>query len=403
MEVSSMKLGLMIPDFPGQTHVAMWRVGQAMRELGVDVQFLSTHRAAAEARCHDFLIEEATRTHYIYPPNPVAVLVAMMGSPFGVWRSLQYIARLRESNLSNKVRCLLFLLCAADLKSYCQRHDIQHVFIHSCADAAHIGAMNFLLGGATYSLRLGGDLQVYGRDHDSKMSHAAFIAAAAEPTRQQVLDQVGIPAQQVYSVWLGVDTQRFVPPPNREFEVGKLRLITVARLNFVKGHSYAIEAIRSLLDKGLDIHYTLVGSGPYEAKLRQLINQLGLSDCVSLVGAQGESNVIKALQGSDVFVLPSINKGEASPVAALEAMSCGLPAVCSIIGGTPDIVTDGVNGFLVEQKDAKALAERLYQLAQDIDLRKRMSQSARERAVESFDCRISAQRILDAIKTHAGI
>jgi glycosyltransferase involved in cell wall biosynthesis len=200
-----------------------------------------------------------------------------------------------------------------------------------------------------------------------------------------------------------VDTQRFVPPPNREFEVGKLRLITVARLNVGKGHRYAIAAIRRLLDQGLDIHYTLVGSGAYESELHQLIDKLGLGEKVVLIGAQGESKVIESLQSSDVFVLPSTSKGEASPVAALEAMSCGLPAVCSIIGGTPDIVTDGVNGFLVEQKDEKALAERLYQLAQDIDLRKRMSQSARERAVESFDCRVSAQRILDAIKTHSGI
>ncbi|MFP4104057.1 MAG: hypothetical protein ACLFWZ_26285, partial [Coleofasciculus sp.] len=106
MEASSIKLGLMIPEFPGQTHIAMWRVGQAMRELGVEVQFLSTRRAAAEARCHNFLIEEATRTHYIYPPNSIGVLITMINSPLGFWRSLKYIARLRESNLSNKVRCL---------------------------------------------------------------------------------------------------------------------------------------------------------------------------------------------------------------------------------------------------------------------------------------------------------
>ncbi|MFP4009236.1 MAG: glycosyltransferase [Spirulinaceae cyanobacterium] len=102
-------------------------------------------------------------------------------------------------------------------------------------------------------------------------------------------------------------------------------------------------------------------------------------------------------------MLPSINKGEASPVAALEAMSCGLPAVCTIIGGTPNIVSDGVNGYLVPQKDAKSLAEGLYNLAQDVELRQKMSQAARDRAIESFDCRLSAQRVLEAIKTHTDV
>lgn len=398
-----MKMGLMIPDFPGQTHVAMWRVGQAMRELGIEVQFISTQKAQAQAQCHDFLIKEAAQTHYVYPPNPMAVILTLIRSPGGVWRCLQYIAGLKESGLKDKLRCFLFVLCAADLAYYCQNQKIQHIFIHSCANAAHIGAMNFLLSGVTYSLRLGGDLEVYGSDHSSKMGQAAFVAAAAEPTRQQVLDEVGLPPEQVYSVWLGVDTQRFVPPSERELTSGKIRLVTVARLNPAKGHYYAIAAVKQLRDRGIDVHYTLIGSGPSEAEIQQQIDDLNLSDCVHLIGAQGESKVIETLQASDVFVLPSINKGEASPVAALEAMSCGLPAVCTIIGGTPDIVTDGVDGYLVPQKDANALAENIAKLAQDIDLRPKMSQAARDRAVKSFDCRISGQRVLDAIHTHTDL
>lgn len=398
-----MKMGLMIPEFPGQTHVAMWRVGQAMRELGTDVQFFSTQRAAVEGQCHDFLIKEATQTHYVYPPNFIAVLIALIRSPLGVWRCLQYIASLQESTFKDKLRCLFLVLCAADMAHYCQSQNIQHIFIHSCANGAHIGAMNFLLSGVTYSLRLGGDLEVYGSDHSSKMKNAAFVAAAAEPTRQQVLDEVGLPPEKVYSVWLGVDTKRFVPPAEREFTSGKIRLVTVARLNPAKGHIFAIEAVKQLRDRGIDVHYTLIGSGPIEAEIRQQIDELGLSDCIHLMGAQGESKVIETLQQSDVFVLSSINKGEASPVAALEAMSCGLPALCTIIGGTPNIVTDGVNGYLVPQKDADAIAEKLYNLAQDGALRQKMSQAARDRAVEAFDCRVSAQRILDAIKSHAAI
>jgi glycosyltransferase involved in cell wall biosynthesis len=399
----ALKLGLMVPEFPGQTHVALWRVGQAMREMGVKVQWLSTRRNSSEAECHDFLTEEAAQAHYVYPPSIAAALQAMLRSLSGVLRSIRYVATLPESDLKGKLRCLLMLPCAADLKIYCQRQGIGHIFAHSCADMAHTVAMCRLLGGPTYSLRLGGDLKVYGRDHRAKMRDAAFIAAAAQATGQQVIDEVGIAAERVYGIWFGVDTQRFLPAQNRVYEPDQLRILTVARLNRTKGHCHALAAVKQLLDQGIDVHYTLIGSGPFEPDLRQMAADLDLSERVTFTGAQGEFKVIQALQSHDVFVLPSVGLGEASPVAVLEAMSCGLPAVCSIIGGTPDIVTDGVDGFLFQQKDEQRLTEQLLLLARDVQLRKQLSQAARDRAVEAFDCRSSARCILEAIKTHTAI
>jgi glycosyltransferase involved in cell wall biosynthesis len=89
---------------------------------------------------------------------------------------------------------------------------------------------------------------------------------------------------------------------------------------------------------------------------------------------------------------------EAAPVSVMEAMACGLPVIASIIGGTPDMITDGVDGLLIKQADEQGLADALMLQAKDPELRRRLGQAARERAVRAFDTRQTARRLLEAIQ-----
>jgi glycosyltransferase involved in cell wall biosynthesis len=261
--------------------------------------------------------------------------------------------------------------------------------------------MAYLLGGPTYSLTLHGDLPVYGVDHRSKMLRAAFVAAAARPMQQQVIDRAGVPPERTYTIWMGVDTERFVPAGRRPV-AGSLHLVTIARLAECKGHRHALAAMRRAVDRGVEITYSIAGSGPDEALIREAVERLGLGDRVRFLGSVGEHGVLDLLHSADAFVLPSVGLGEASPVAVMEAMSCGVPVVVSVIGGTPDMVTDGVDGRLVAQGDEATLEESFVRLAADPDERVRLGRAARERAVAAFDARRSAWRLLDAIEEWRG-
>ena len=86
-------------------------------------------------------------------------------------------------------------------------------------------------------------------------------------------------------------------------------------------------------------------------------------------------------------------------------MAIGLPVVCSIIGGTADMITDGVDGFLIPQKDVAGLADAFAKLAGDLPLRERIGLAARKRAVEMFDYRVMAKKLHDVIehKVHNGL
>jgi glycosyltransferase involved in cell wall biosynthesis len=197
-------------------------------------------------------------------------------------------------------------------------------------------------------------------------------------------------------MWMGVDTTLFCPPPVRK-RTGSLRLLTVGRLQQMKGHLHALAALRISLDQGANVTYSIVGAGPDQRTIEASIGELGLGDRVQMLGSLGEEGIRESLGESDVFILPSFGLGEAFPVAVMEAMSSGLPVISTIIGGTPDMITNGVDGILIPQQDESALAEAIQTLDDSEELRTRLGSAARQRALEMFDYRSRAQQFLEVI------
>jgi glycosyltransferase involved in cell wall biosynthesis len=148
----------------------------------------------------------------------------------------------------------------------------------------------------------------------------------------------------------------------------------------------------------MDLRYTIVGDGPYEAQLKQEIAAFSMCERVTLTGSLGESDVADLLRAHDIFLLPSVGLGEAAPVSVMEAMACGLPVIACIIGSTPAMIRDEESGFLVPQEDAGAIEAVLSRLVVDLALRTRIGQAARTFAVEQFDVRASSLRLLEHIR-----
>jgi colanic acid/amylovoran biosynthesis glycosyltransferase len=328
----------------------------------------------------------------------------LLSRPAQVAKAVQYLALLRETEWKERGKLAALLACAADLVAHCESLCIEHLHAHSCANSAHLVVMAHLLGGPGYSLTLHGDLETYGVDHPAKMQRARFVSAVTRPLQTAILGHTDLPADRVPVIWMGVDTERFVPKPTRTPQAGKLELVTVARLNPTKGHAFALEAIKQVRDQGLDLQYSIAGEGFGREQIEAKVKELGLSSCVRLLGTLGETKVLELLQASDAFVLPSAGLGEAAPVSVMEAMAIGLPVVCSIIGGTADMITDDVDGLLVAQKDVAGLANAFQRLASDLTLRERLGKAARARAVDVFDYRVMAKKLHEVIehKLHNG-
>lgn len=388
--------GVLIPEFPSQTHAFFWREIQAWRQAGVNVQILSTRRPPADSCRHEWAQEARQQTAYFFPPRSgSAARLALR--PIGTARAAAYVAGLRQSPIKHRIKLHGLIPCAADLRRHCDQRGIRHIHCHSFANAAHLCALARILGGPSYSLTLHGDLPVYGVDHQSKLARCLAVTTAG-PHLIEPVAALGFPRQKILSNPMGVDTERFTPAVNRPAISGELAVITVARLNRNKGHRFALAALRRLVDAGLDIKYTIVGDGPYRPDIDQQVSELRLKERVSLLGERGEAEVLELLRQHDAFVLSSVGLGEAAPVSVMEAMSCGLPVVASIIGSTPAMIHDGQSGFLTAQEDVAAIEHALKRIATDIVLRREIATAARRTAVEQFDARASSLRLLEHLR-----
>ncbi len=392
-----MRLGYLVPEFPGQTHIFFWREIQALRMAGEDVFLLSTRKPPASVTRHEFASTAIAQTHYLFPPSAAAQVRGALRGLSGLAAGINYIQQIQEPGWRSRVNHLGLMASAIDLVSWAKENRIDHIHGHSCANSAHLLAISRRMGGPPYSLTLHGDLNVYGADHRLKMADAKVVFVVGAHLRSQLL-QIGVPEDKIVSTFMGIDSARLAALGTERSNVpGELRLATVARLDPAKGHFHALAAIARAREAGLNISYTIAGGGFYRNAIVSKVEELGLSDCVKLTGTLSENEVCSLLSKADVFLLSSFGAGEAWPVSVMEAMGAGLPVISSDIGATSEMIVSGVDGILVPQKDETAIFNSICSLANDVELRNQMGLAARKTATQRFDVNSTARVLRDAI------
>jgi glycosyltransferase involved in cell wall biosynthesis len=161
---------------------------------------------------------------------------------------------------------------------------------------------------------------------------------------------------------------------------GELVLGTVASLTAKKGHTFLLQAMALLRDRGLRCALILAGEGPQRAPLEAQAATLGLADRVRFLGVHAQVGDVLALV--DVFVLPSITEG--LPLALLEAMAAGKAVVATAVGGVPDVITSGTNGLLVPPQAVPPLADALQSMLADSPRRLEYGERARTTVLAGF-------------------
>ena len=180
------------------------------------------------------------------------------------------------------------------------------------------------------------------------------------------------------------DSRRYLGIPDDRFAVG-----WIGRMTAVKRTDDVLVAFRRLREIGVDAVLCMVGDGPDRVLLEQRAHDLGIARETVFLGYQ--EDVAPFYAAFDALVLPSSNEG--TPVSVIEALAAELPVVATRVGGVPDVVRDGEDGFLVEAGATGDLADRLAQLARDPALRTRMGRHGRERVLPRY----AVERLVDDI------
>lgn len=165
-----------------------------------------------------------------------------------------------------------------------------------------------------------------------------------------------------------------------------VQLGVVARLAPEKDHLTLLRACTVLKNRGVPYHLLIVGDGPLRSDLEQQACDMGLAGHVAFSGVSHD--IAALLRQFDIFVLSSLTEGIS--LTLLEAGATALPIVATAVGGTPEVVVDGVTGFLVPPQQPEVLADRLMHLIQDLQLRVTLGANGRKRVVDQFDIRRTA-------------
>lgn len=156
----------------------------------------------------------------------------------------------------------------------------------------------------------------------------------------------------------------------------------VGNLRTPKGHTYLLTALPELTRAFPHLHVLLFGDGPLRGELEAETRGLDLEDHVRFMGTRAQHDIVAGFSLANIAVFPSLQEG--LPTAVLEAMAAGCPVVATRVGGTPELVVDGITGILVDPSNPKALASALRQLLTDPALCRRMGAAGRERAAACF-------------------
>lgn len=218
------------------------------------------------------------------------------------------------------------------------------------------------------------------------------IIGVSEDITKLIKHSEYIPQKKIMTILNGVDTDKFCPSknekkinsqqPNLSFCIGN-----IARLVEVKDHKNLINSCVKLIDSNKKFKLIVVGDGPLRIKLEKEVEKLNIQNYVKFMGSRND--ISELLKGFDIFVLSSISEGIS--ITLLEAMASGLPVVATNVGGNPEVVVDGVTGYLVPPENPDLLAEKLEILLGDSGLRFQLGQAGRERVLQKFSIKKTAQ------------
>lgn len=224
-----------------------------------------------------------------------------------------------------------------------------------------------------------------------------YIVTTGEALRLQLHQDNGYTLENMLSVPTGVDLSVFYSKPHAKvreqlsLDHNKKIIGIVATLRDWKGHSYLFKAFKAISPQLHNTEIIVVGDGPYEDRLRTLVNELGLDDLVHFQGRQ--DNVADWLNAFDYFCLPSYGE-EGVPQALMQAMVCGLPVISTPVGSIAELIKDGETGLMVQKQDIDSLASALLKLIQDDILCETLGQKAKEHVQQNF----SRTAMLDAME-----
>jgi glycosyltransferase involved in cell wall biosynthesis len=318
------------------------------------------------------------------------------------WRAHKAIPRHRGEKDSQRMFEAVWI--APELKA----RGIRHVHAHFGGMATRTAYWLKKLFGFTYSFT--GHANDIFCDTEFSLTNAdlareaRFIVTETDYARRWMEERYPFTKGRVFRVFNGIDPGGFFP---RQLEGAVPRIVSVGRYVGKKGFDILIDACAVLRDRGIEFSCDIIGGGPLQEVLERMVCDRNVGEYVRILGPRPQEEVRRALAESQVFALacqPDEEGGSDNlPTVIAEAMLTGIPCISTNLAGVPEMIDDGVNGLLVQPRNATALADGLERLLVDREFANRLAQAGLASAREKFSIEKSVRELRELLSKKARV
>jgi glycosyltransferase involved in cell wall biosynthesis len=406
-----MTIGYVLKMYPRFSETFILNEILELERQGTDVRIFSL-RKPDDGRFHAGLARVRAPVTYL-PEYPFADRAQIFSAHRALARSIprRYRQVLLYAFTRGNLHAIKRFWQAGVLAHELQNRPVSHLHAHFATSATRVAMLVNMLIGTPYSFTAHAkDIFLNTVSHDTlrdKIRMAEFVVTVSDFNREYLTEIGHAPGES--------NVKRFVPPAGLQIPNGRIRrlyngidvdqfdtgsdvpiresgiplILGVGRLVEKKGFDVLVHACALLRDRKIAFRCDIVGKGPQEHALRQLIAELKLEDRVHLIGPRSQDALVTAYREAAIFALPCVVGADGNrdglPTVLLEAMAMQLPVVSTDVTGVPEIVDDSKTGFVVPQNSAAAIAVALEHLLNDRTLRERMGAAGRERVLRDFN------------------
>lgn len=378
------RIGYVLKMYPRFSETFIVSEILALEQAGYKLDIFSL-RAPVDGRFHRFISEVAASVTYI-DSHPIKATRLWEAIREVSWQKENLWSVLEQATQNDADDIFQALLLS---KIVIERR-IPHLHAHFASVAARVASLTAQICEISHSFTAHAkDIYHDSVDYDAlsaAIKRASFAVTISEYNHHFMSKRNGGPQDTLYRIYNGLDLSSFKPSPvERRGE----HILAVGRLVEKKGFHYLVRACAHLRSQGVQIPCLIIGSGPEEVMLRELIHNLDLQDLVRMAGPKTRDEVIQDMSRASMFIAPCIVGSDGNrdglPTVLLEAMALGTPCISTDVTGIPELIEHEETGLLVSQNDWLGLANAIMKIRTDKKLRETLSSNARRIIEEKFD------------------
>jgi colanic acid/amylovoran biosynthesis glycosyltransferase len=402
-----MRVAYLVNQYPHVSHTYIRREIAALEAAGMEVARFSI-RPSAEELVDPADRDERLRTQVLLDVGAAGLLLALavtaVRRPLPWLRALRAAVRLGRRSGRGMLRHLAYLAEACVLVRRLRKRGVLHLHAHFGTNSTAVAMLASLLGGPPYSFTVHGPEEFDCPESISlreKVACSAGAVVVSDFGRSQLLRWAAHEDwPKVHVVRCGLDVAFLAGGPRPIPEAP--RLVCVGRLAEQKGQLLLLEALACVAAEGIDFEMILAGDGPLRPALEESVRRLGLGGRVRITGWLSGEAVRRVLLDPRLMVLPSFAEG--LPVVLMEALALGRPVVTTYIAGIPELVENGVNGWLVPAGSATALAGAIAEaLRAPTETLARMGRVGAARVAALHDASREAAKLAEMFRAVAAV